>query len=163
VTARRLWFGLLAYWLVAAVSLALVHPERREQWPPLVGLIVGAAAGAGLVVALSGCRPRLPPPGLLPVVIVVSAVAEETVWRRLVLGTLADRAGTTPALVASTVAFALAHRSGRRIHLATGAVFGGLYVTSASLVCAASAHVVYNLALRGMAPAQRTSGVGAAR
>jgi membrane protease YdiL (CAAX protease family) len=162
VTPRRLWLGLLAYWLVAAVSLAVVHPERDEQWPSLVGLVVGAAAGAALVVALSGCRPRLPPAGLVPFVIVVSAVAEEAVWRRLVLGTLADRSGPMPALAASTVAFAVAHRSGRRVHVATGAVFGGLYVLSASLVCAASAHIVYNLALSGMVPSERTSEVGAA-
>src|SRR3954469_17712995 len=65
VTPRRLWFALVAYWLVAAVSVAAVPPERGQQWPPLVALAVGAAAGSGLVVALSGCRPRLPPTGLV--------------------------------------------------------------------------------------------------
>ena len=61
----------------------------------------------------------------------------------------------------STVAFALAHRNGRRVHLVTGGVFGCLYVVSASLVCAASAHAVYNIALSGLAAPRREREIGA--
>jgi len=155
MNTRRLWLGLLAYWVVAAVSLVVVHPEEVDRWHPLVAAAAGAAAGGALALALSGSRPRLPPARGVALVIVGSAVAEETVWRRLVLGTLADRSGVAAALAASTIAFALAHPAGRRMHVVTGAAFGCLYVISASLVCAAAAHAVYNLALTGVALQER--------
>lgn len=162
MTGRRLWLGLSGYWALAAASLVAVHPRvATGAWPRPPAAAVGAIAGVCLAVALAGRRPLLPPANLALVIVVVAAAAEEVVWRRLLLGTLAERAGTAPALVASTVAFAFAHRAGRRVHLVTGGVFGCLYVVSASLVCTVSAHAVYNVALTGLAAPPRAPEIGA--
>jgi membrane protease YdiL (CAAX protease family) len=70
------------------------------------------------------------------------AINEEIVWRRVLLGEFLT-AGVIPALAASTVGFALAHRA-RLLHLVTGATFGGLYLATGAIAASVAAHWVYN-------------------
>ncbi len=65
-------------------------------------------------------------------------------WRRFLFGVLAA-AGTVPAAVVTTVAFAATHRHGRRAHLLTGAMFCGAYLATGRLIAAVAAHAAYNL------------------
>ena len=71
-------------------------------------------------------------------------------WRRVALGE-ALPLGAAVALTTSTVAFALAHRKSRRLHLATGGTFGALYLGTGSLVTSIAAHWAYNACVGSLA------------
>jgi membrane protease YdiL (CAAX protease family) len=118
-------------------------------WPLAVAL--GACAGLVLFSAITRVRPRLPP-ATSPASVALGKLAflgllatnEEVVWRRVALGELL-RAGVLPALVASTVGFALVHRTRRGVHLATGGAFGAVYLSTGALAASVAAHWTYNV------------------
>jgi membrane protease YdiL (CAAX protease family) len=107
--------------------------------------------GAPVVLALFGAMRRLVTAGR-PVSAVAMRVGlfgllaldEEIVWRRAVLGELL-RFGALASWTASTAAFALAHRRRPDVHLATGALFGGIYLLTGALSAPVAAHWTYNL------------------
>lgn len=120
-------------------------------------LALGLAAGLCLLVVLAGRLPprprlrrdRLAAAGARACVLGIAALAEELIWRVVALGTLVVPLGSWSALGVTTAGFAIAHAGrGRRaiaVHLATGAAFGGVYLATASLAAAATAHASYNL------------------
>jgi membrane protease YdiL (CAAX protease family) len=149
--ATRLWIRVCALTVLSAVLLLFVHPPEpavRMPWP--AATVAGLGCGAALYVAATRCRPRLPSArssgGLsvgLQAVLGLLATNEEIVWRRFILGELLG-AGVVAAVIFSTLGFALAHRSRRGLHLATGAVFGALYVSTGALAASVVAHWAYN-------------------
>ena len=147
-----LWLRVAAITAVSVALLIVLAPDRPPMlvpWPVAVAL--GTCAGLALFSAITRARPRLPPTtgsasvalgklaflGLL-------ATNEEVVWRRVALGELL-RAGVVPALVASTVGFALMHRTRRGVHLGTGAAFGAVYLSTGALAASVAAHWTYNV------------------
>ncbi|HWB23282.1 MAG TPA: CPBP family intramembrane glutamic endopeptidase [Gaiellaceae bacterium] len=118
--------------------------------PWLIAVLGGFSCGALLYSAVTRCRPclsvRRRPAALVlatQLFFVLVATNEEIVWRRVVLGELLA-AGAVAAMLGSTVGFALMHRSRRRLQLVTGAVFGGLYLSTGSLAASVAAHWAYN-------------------
>lgn len=152
MSARRLWLGIVGYWIGAAASLALYRPSAIVAVVPRsLAVPLGAASGIALFVGVARCLPRPPVSLLLALVLSASAVAEEIVWRRLLLGELAQRSGALLALAAVSALFAFTHRNRRLLHAGTGAAFGGLYLVSGSLAAVCVAHAGYNLSVAGMA------------
>jgi membrane protease YdiL (CAAX protease family) len=147
-----LWLRLGTGTVVALVLLLTVSPARPTAVVPLpVAVAAGLAAGITLQLAVSRRLPRLEPslgsPGLSVVrlsLFGLLATCEEVVWRRTLLGELL-RAGPVAAVLASTLAFALAHHARPGLHLATGAAFGGLYVATGALGSSIAAHSAYNV------------------
>ena len=146
---------------------AALAAAGAELAPPIGGTIsvgtvpatlLGSLVGVGAVLLLAGRRLQLSPPTPLPwrralargVVLSVRSTYEEVAWRGLLLGLLAPL-GLPIALLASSVLFAAAHvrRLGRRaaVHLGTGLAFGGVYVSTGSLLAAIAAHATYNVVL----------------
>lgn len=166
--ATRLW---LQIGLATSVSLALLllvappRPAVRLPWG--VAGLGGVVAGILLYVAVTRCRPCLPA-RRQPVALAFAAQAilgllatnEEVVWRRVVLGELLET-GAITAVVASTVGFALVHRSRRKMQLATGAVFGALYLLTGALAASVAAHWVYNALVGALLDRRRASRVPA--
>ena len=151
MTAARLWGGLTAN-VAAALSVAVwLRPVPGAGTPQLV--LAGAACGAVLFALVAGrLTVRLARMAPAPVVVLVlGALAEETVWRLGGLTALRDAAlSTSAALALSSAAFAVAHGAtqGRRgivTHTVTGMSFGLLLVSTGSLAAAAAAHCAYNL------------------
>jgi len=147
MTARSLWLRLASGWLLAAVLLAVAAPAAPVgSWRPPPAIVLGAIVGTALFLSLGGRGPR--PAALRPAtaaVLVLAAGAEEVVWRWFALGELAARAGALPALAATTVLFALAHRPSAAQQLVTGAAFGLVYLGTGALAGAWCAHAAYNL------------------
>ncbi len=149
MTAARLWSGLLATWGAAAASLAIARPRGPVVLPSAAAAAAaGAVVGSALFVALSASAPRRCPRAQLALLIVLTAGAEEIVWRRFLLDGLGTRAGPVPALLLTTLLFGFAHRHGRRLHALTGACFGALYLLG-GLPAAWAAHAAYDIALAG--------------
>ena len=128
--------------------LAPSEPASRVPWP--VAALAGVGCGVALYVVVTRCRPRLPACRRSASVAVgtqaflgLLAANEEIVWRRVVLGELLG-AGALVAVLGSTIGFALVHRSRRKLQLATGAVFGGLYLSTGVLAASVAAHWAYN-------------------
>jgi hypothetical protein len=122
----------------------------------MLGVTMGATVGVVLYVALSRELPgsgirfaRVPRLARRAGGLAARATIEEIFWRWFVLGRAAVLVGAAPALVVSTVGFALAHRyagwDAVAVHLLTGAVFGGVYLVAGGLWPAVVAHIVYNL------------------
>lgn len=168
--------GLLAGCGVAVLVWAPVAPPQ-----PRTDVVTAACAGVGSGLVLFAALARhLPPPrrwcgkaalratAIAAPVLSAAAVAEESIWRYLLLGVLRSAAGATAALAVATATFAAAHAGGGiravRIHLVTGACFGAAYVASGRLITAIAAHLAYNLfvvAARA-GPAESAQPVGAA-
>jgi len=155
--AYALWSRFVAFTLVAWSTVVLVDAPRPDAGvPPAMALVLGALGGAVLFVVLARtppARPSLTGSSLGVTVgklafLALAATNEELVWRRLVLGE-ASRAGPIAAVVVSTVAFAVAHRTRQTAHLATGAVFGAAYVVTGSLAAPLAAHWTYNILVAG--------------
>lgn len=152
-----LWLRVAAITLGSIVLLIAFVPDRpptRMPWPLAVAL--GVCAGAALFSAITRSRPRLAPAGgSVPVALGklaflgLWATNEEVVWRRVALGELL-RAGAVCALVASTVGFALMHRTRRGVHLGTGGAFGAVYLATGALVASVAAHWTYNVLVGGL-------------
>jgi membrane protease YdiL (CAAX protease family) len=130
------------------VALAPARPPARLPWP--IALALGAGVGLLLFNAITRSRPRLSrASGSAPVAAAklgflgLWAANEEILWRRVALGELL-RVGAVPALVASTVGFALMHRARRGVHLGTGGAFGAVYLSTGALVACVAAHWTYN-------------------
>ena len=150
---RRLWAQLAAGGVLALVLLASISPERP---PPRVSaaeaLASGVLAGVALYLAVARRGLALPHGATAPVVAAtcallgVAAAGEEVVWRRVVLGELL-RSGPVLALAGSSLAFAFAHRARPGLHLATGVVFGGVYLATGVLAASIAAHWIYNTLL----------------
>ena len=152
-----LWLRIATGTAVAITLLAAVSPTRPpSRLPWLAQPIVGVGAGGILFFTATRRRPRLPL-STAPVPVLVAkhgflglwAANEEIVWRRVLLGELLSL-GVVVALAATSVAFALAHRDRRRLHLGTGAAFGGLYLGTGALAASAAAHWTYNLLVAGL-------------
>lgn len=88
-------------------------------------------------------------------ILLVLAVNEEAIWRRVVLG---EGLAVSPgfALAASSVGFAFTHRTQRATHLVTGGVFGLVYLATGALLAAVATHVVYNLLVAAAVDVART-------
>ena len=78
------------------------------------------------------------------------------VWRRVALGELL-RAGVVPALAASTVGFALMHRTRRSVHLGTGGAFGAVYLSTGALAASVAAHWTYNVLVGGFVAGRQST------
>lgn len=150
--------------LAVALGLAFApaHPAIRVSWP--VAAALGAGSGAALFTAATRRRPLLhvatPSISLLLTrlgFLGLWATNEEVIWRRVALGELLPR-GIVPALAASTVGFALVHRTRRWLHLGTGGAFGALYVATGALVASIAAHWVYNVLVGGMVDRSHSRG-----
>ena len=135
--------------LVLTAVLAPPTPATRLEWPSATA--VGGGAGLALFVGIARRRPSLPAPrSSVPVLLAklaffgLWATNEELLWRRVALGELLA-VGALPALVASTLGFALIHRARRRVHLVTGSAFGGVYLATGALVASVVAHWTYNV------------------
>ena len=151
----------LAVWAAVTVVAVVLAPPVEPLDGTLAdtgdALTVGVGAGTALFVALARRRPplkalgRLPPRRLLArsLLLVVKSAEEEALWRGVVLGHLGLLLGRAGALVVSTAVFAGAHvrrqRAGAVAQLATGSVFGLVYLTTGRLVAAFAAHGTYNL------------------
>jgi len=155
MTSRGLWLRVIAGIGGAAMALALVEvpPPTEAAIPPLAALCLGIACGLTLFAALAQQLPPLPTPRhtgrwLIQLTFVVTwAAVEEILWRWLALGVIAAAAGWPLALAASSVGFAATHRVGRASQLATGAIFGAVYLATGRLLAAVVAHATYNLVL----------------
>jgi membrane protease YdiL (CAAX protease family) len=151
MTASRLWLGIAFYWLAAAATLVVVSP-------PLGGSRIVLSAGLGIVGgvvlfrASAGRGARTRPRPAVAAVVVLCAGAEEIVWRGLVLGVLAARAGPLAGLAASAFLFAVAHRRRLVAYGAIGIALGGLCLLSGGLVAPWCAHATYNLAIAARQP-----------
>jgi ABC-2 type transport system ATP-binding protein len=122
-----------------------------------VATALGVLTGAVLFRGFAGVWPdlgglRRERGGIIAVrstYLTVRSALEELAWRGFVLGVLARTVTAVPALLLSSIGFALAHASivGRQklVHVATGAAFGSVYLLTGRLASAISAHAVYNV------------------
>ena len=157
-----LWLRVAAITAVSLVLLVAIVPDRpptRVPWA--IAVAAGMCAGVVLFSAITRSRPRLSPvasgaPVALGKLAFLGlwATNEEVVWRRIALGELL-RAGAVPALVASTLGFALMHRSRRGVHLGTGSAFGAVYLLTGALAASVAAHWTYNALVGGFVADRR--------
>jgi membrane protease YdiL (CAAX protease family) len=145
--------------LMALAFAGGVRPGRIRATPLAIGAGVGLALAALTVVgpAIAGAtyvpglgRPAAPfvPWALITIVV---ASAEEGVLRGALFDRMDRVAGVAPAIVATTVAFALMHVPLYGWHvvpldLAVGFLLAGLRLGTRGLVAPAAAHVVADLA-----------------
>src|SRR5579885_1605483 len=147
----------LLFAALVGVGLATVGlpPPGAAGLPAVAALPLAAAAGFLLFRALAGSWACLGRPrgatwhGALRLLSVSArAGVEEVAWRGYVLALLVPPVGRAGALALSSGLFALAHGDvrGRRklVHVATGGVFGGVYLATGRLEAAVLAHVAYN-------------------
>jgi len=148
----------LAWWTsTAALATAIAPPIDPMLDHPVPAVALGIGAGATLFVALArrGISPRavaaVPRRRLAAraLVLTLGAAREEAFWRGLVLGFLVSPLGRAWALLVSMLLFAASHvrRQGVRAgqHVATGAVFGLVYLATGRLGAAIGAHATYNI------------------
>jgi membrane protease YdiL (CAAX protease family) len=128
----------------------------------MAAAVVGWLFSAGYVSALTAFGLKLPredlaafrllpggPVGTVVTVallVVVAPLAEEVIYRGVLLPSLANRWGWVSGLAISSTVFSAAHVSwvGFLPLLVTGAVFGWLFAKSQSLWVAVAAHAAYN-------------------
>jgi membrane protease YdiL (CAAX protease family) len=133
--------------------------------PAASSLALGPVAGVATFVLLAGgrfplARPRALGRAMLLRWLALSARAglEEVAWRGVVFGGLLLLVGRWPALVASSLAFALWHWPALRgrcfVHVLTGSTFGVAFLAG-GLAAAVLAHVVYNLLVDWAVHAER--------
>lgn len=151
--------ALLAIVLPLTLEIPVPTPLRA---PPALALGTGLAVGAALYSAVARRRLEVGPVGVVKATFIVGwATVEEILWRWFLLGGLALMIPRGAALAAATIAFALTHAHGRRVHLGTGATFGGLYLLTGTLLAPLVAHVVYNLLVAGsLRPARPEAQLG---
>jgi membrane protease YdiL (CAAX protease family) len=166
-------------WL-CAVAVAGSLPKAVS--PPhrlgvITSLAVGLGAGAAVYTLLAGGRARLAARGLRPhrrvvvhaSVFFLTTCAEEVIWRGFFMASLGSY-GVPPylALVLSTVLFAYMHQGTAgwdRVpcHVATGFLFGGVFLAAGNLLAPIAAHLTYNVAVIGEYEARRLTPTGAGR
>lgn len=152
-----LWVRAAGGLVAAALGLALTQAPLPVRLPLPLSVALGVLVGTLLFVALAR---RMPTVGIARgrlglftgklLFLVVNSAVEEVLWRRLLVGTLVGLVGAVAAVAVGTVGFALSHahwqrRRGFVVHLATGAVFGTLFVATGSVAAAAAAHASYNV------------------
>jgi len=151
-------FVVLAYVVVLPLCFVVYRywaPEREDGAPsPLICIAFAAAAGlAACAVGVIIGGGRTVAPSVLTIVClgVAAPVAEELLFRGVILGRLERSAGPVFALIASSVLFAIAHiGSGNVLAMLApgiaGLLFGGVYLKTRSVTWSIAAHVVSNLA-----------------
>jgi membrane protease YdiL (CAAX protease family) len=156
--AAALWIRIGAITALSAALLMLLVPDRPPaRLPWLAALPLGLCAGAALFSAITRRRPRFQPVALARMAFFgLLATNEEVVWRRVALGELL-RVGFVPALVASSVGFALMHRTRRAVHLGTGGAFGAVYLSTGALTACVAAHWTYNLLVGAFVAGRRAA------
>jgi ABC-2 type transport system ATP-binding protein len=168
------WLAISSCASGAALVFVRVDPPLTHL-RVLPSLLAAIGAAALLFVLLSGQalwpgRPSLRGVGSIGVkgiYLTIMSAAEEVLWRWLVLGGLVPVVGLAAAFLASTVGFAFAHAVRRRgivaVHLATGSVFGAVYVFTGRLGAAILAHALYNwLVVAAVESAERVAPLPAA-
>ena len=146
--------GTAPFALLLVLGLGTIGlPEAQGVTVPLPAAeVVGVVAGLLLFRLLAGrwVSPRRVT-AVLPTRlarIAVAAALEEIAWRGFLLVLVGRAIGPLPALAATSVLFALAHGSvpgrSKLVHIATGGVFGGVYLATGHLSAAIVAHAVYN-------------------
>jgi ABC-2 type transport system ATP-binding protein len=128
-------------------------PPPRTPLPRPDSAGLGIALGIALFMLLARARPRIlltPLTAATALVVAAAGMSEEAIWRAFALARIAPVAGATTAVAATSAAFAATHvpvlrTRGAAVQLVTGAVFGGLFAVTGSLVACALAHAVYNL------------------
>jgi membrane protease YdiL (CAAX protease family) len=149
VSARLFWTRVASVTALAvSLWLALSPPQPRTHLAPALALALGIAAGTVLFGAVSRRCPSFARALIRRALgrqlfLGLCAANEEIVWRRTLLGELLP-AGSAVALVVSSVAFAVAHRRSRLLHVGTGSVFGALYLATGVLAASIAAHWIYN-------------------
>lgn len=163
--ARAVWWS-----GTIAISAALAHPieplfDVGSLTIPagvLVGLLLFATIARRQAVATHS---SLPPRRLVArsAVLTLKSAQEEALWRALLLGSLVAPLGRLGALALATVLFSAVHvwDQGRRalVHIATGGVFGAVYVGTGRLSAAVAAHAAYNVAIGAASPAKESLSV----
>jgi CAAX prenyl protease-like protein len=160
--AAGLWSRVAAGTAVSlALALAVAPPHPAQRLPLPAAVATGGLAGLALFSVAARRLPRLPAVASSVSVLVAKlgffglwAANEEVVWRRVALGELLG-AGVVPAFAASTVGFALVHRTRRYLHLCTGGVFGLLYLTTGLLASSIAAHWAYNVLVAALVDRDR--------
>jgi membrane protease YdiL (CAAX protease family) len=153
--ALRVWAPIALETLCVTAFVVVTGAATREP-----GLGAGLTTGLGVVVGvllfvlLARELPRGPFPkarrGIVAIkglVLVLRSTFEEILWRGIVLGVVGERSGLLPAYALSSVGFAALHAGARarRVHLVSGASFGGLYLATKGLPAPIAAHATYNL------------------
>lgn len=165
--ARRvLWLNYAGGVAFAAALLVLGRPAQPSGWPWPPAVLAGAATGVCLFVAIERRVPASPRPAHLGVRVWLAkhaamalwAGVEEVVWRWFVLGELAGVLGPAAALVVTSLAFGVVHRSPGPVHVVCGAVFGGVYLVTGNLLAAWLAHAAYNASVAFAAERRRAEG-----
>ena len=138
--------GRVAFTSLLSITLlfSLSPPRPPMAVAPMSAALLGASAGVLLFAAGLRRAPHRFVPPVVQLAFLLWAANEEILWRRVFLGELLPL-GQALALGASSTVFALAHRSGRGFHVATGLVFGGTYLATGSLVACIAAHWIYNV------------------
>ena len=166
-----LYVALLGIVWISSATLGVrfvdaVGLRRAGDWRWYAAALGAATAGwlftAAFTAALSALGVKIPrddltafrllPSGALGVAIavlllvVVAPIAEEVVYRGVLLSALSDRWGTVAGVAGSAVVFSAVHLSlvGFVPLLVMGALFGWLFVKSRSLPVAILAHATYN-------------------
>jgi membrane protease YdiL (CAAX protease family) len=166
--ARVLLARGLLYAAIAAAAVAGAPAAPRAALAPAAGLPVALAAAAApllfLALACSGDRSDRSAAlvwGGRVAFLGVVALAEEAIWRGVLLPLLLPHVSLAAAVGASAAAFALSHvpRQGRRaaVHLVTGGVFGGCWLAG-GLAAAFVAHLVYDVLVEGAVRLDRRRG-----
>jgi len=156
---------LLALLLATALATVGLPPAHGSTAPTAAALGAGAAAGLLLFRVLAGRWPRPPlrvrawPVLCRAAAIGAKAAIEEIAWRGYVLALLVPFLTSLGAVALTSCLFSLAHGDvrgrARLVHLATGGVFGGVYLSTGSLAAAILAHAVYNGAIAAAASGVR--------
>lgn len=149
--------------LAPAIAWAVRTPPRLTHvawgwiggvlaFPPVVALIVGI--GHALALESGAARPPVTQPALFAWGVALAPLLEEGLYRGWLLPALAARAGTLPALVFSSLCFALPHGGAWDV-LATflvGIGLGGVFLATRSLGACVGLHMGLNTVglLRGV-------------
>jgi membrane protease YdiL (CAAX protease family) len=120
----------------------------------VTALIVGPSMATGIVLYLRvrhQITATVPIGEVLVVGFVLGPLLEESLFRGCVLPILARTTGTTPAVIITSVVFALFHGPTNLAHFvsftATGIAYGWMRVASRSTTAPALMHATYNLSL----------------
>jgi ABC-2 type transport system ATP-binding protein len=166
--SRDLLVGRILGWIACvAVVVAIGLPAPEGVVGLWIALPGGVLAGSLLFAVLSRGglpngvfrRERAAALTARSGYLVLRSAVEEILWRGLGIGATAPLIGTLPALVLTTVGFAVWHlpKLGRysAVHLLTGSVFGGLYLVGGGLAAPIAAHATYNLLIAFALEARR--------
>lgn len=167
MTGPQLWARFGAGVALVCLLLAVVPPPARGAWPVLPAVAAGLVAGTALFVAIERRAPPLRRGALAADVwlakhaaLVLWAGVEEVVWRRTVLGELANALPTVAALAVGSLAFGLCHRARSPLHVAAGLLFGIVFLVGGGLAGAWAAHAAYNGSIAATAEVARARAEG---